>query len=429
MKLELKETNSYSREILIDLPWEEITDDFEKALKKIGKKINLPGFRPGKIPRKVLMQNYQQIIEADFIEDSVNTYFFKALQEKELYPVNKADVSDVHFHYGEHFRFKAAFEIEPEITLPRLKRNSLKVELTKYIIDDEDIDIAIEDMRRVHMEVRTIEDGAMNKDFVICDLQELDSSGVPIIGKKLETRYVHIGEGSFGGDNQKKLEGVKPGDKVHVNVPINEQGQTADFELTVKNVERQILPEVNDEFAKLADPEAKDVADLRSRTKVRLEEAFANRAEDAFDRQLSDALIELAEIEYPPSMVDSYLDHMVEDIRSGENTNIDENKLREVYRSVAERNLKWYLMRKTIVQNQALKVTKEEVKTEVERLKGKNPEQAMEMEKHYKKPSNRTRLEDDLMEKKILAFLKEFSKIKEVKIHTKDLRKQVEKEV
>ncbi|MDP6340094.1 MAG: trigger factor [Candidatus Marinimicrobia bacterium] len=426
MDIQLKEINSYAREVILDLSWEEIEDDFNKVVKKFSKRVKLPGFRPGKVPRKVLMKQFQPSIEADFVESSVNNYYLKALKEKEIIPVNMGSVSDVHFHHGEHFKFKVAFEIEPEVTIPKMKKKCLKVEKTIYLTDDEDIDLAIDEVRNGHAEVQTIEDGAKEDDFVICDLQEIDTSGVPIIGKKLETRYVKVGQSPFDGDNQKKLEGIKPDDKTRVTVPIDDQGNVGTYELTVKNVERQILPKVDDDFIKIVDPDATDVADYRHRINDRLNKAYQNRAEEALDQQISDAMINHVNPDFPPSMADSYLDHMVEDVTKNNPGKVDKDKVKEMYKPVAERNLKWYLIRNAIIKNQVFEVNKDDVSAEIEQRKNANPEHLKELEKYFKKPSNRKRLEDDLMEKKILAYLMEFAKIKEVKVKTKDLRKQSE---
>lgn len=426
MDIQLKETSSYAREVDIDLSWEEIAADFEQTIKQFSKRVKLPGFRPGKVPRKVLMKQFQPAIEADFVENSVNTYYLKALQEKEIIPINMGSVSDVHFHHGEHFKFKVAFEIEPDVTIPKMKRKSLKVEKTNYITDDEDIDMAIDEMRHGHAEVQTVEDGAQLDDYVICDLQEIDISGVPIIGKKLETRYIKLGQIPFDGDNQKKLEGIKPGEKTQVSVPVDEKGSTSTFELSVQNVERQILPEVDEDFIKMADPEAENVADYRGRIKDRLGKAYDQRSEKASDEQLTDAMINHVNPEFPPSMAESYLGHMVEDVMKNNPAATDKEKIKEIYQPVAERNLKWYLIRNTIIKNEKYEITKEDVQADIDQRKEANPKEAKELEKYFKKPSNRSRLEDDLMEKKVLAYLKNFTKIKEVKVNTKDLRKQSE---
>ena len=428
MDIQLKEINAYAREVTIDLPWEEIERDFEKALKKFSKRIKLPGFRPGKVPRKILMKQFQPSIEANFVENSVNNYYLKALKEKEIVPVNMGSVSDVHFHFGEHFKFKVAFEIEPAVVIKKMKKTSLKVEKTVYILDDEDIDLAINEMRQGQAKVITIEDGAKVDDFIVCDLQEIDTSGVPIIGKKLETRYIKLGQIPFDGDNRKKLDGVKPGEKVRVSVPIDEQGTLGIYELSVKNVERQILPEIDEDFIKVADPEAKDMVDYRNRIRERLEEAYRNRSDEAFDRQLSDAMISHVNPDFPPSMAESYLEHMVEDVNKNNPGKVDKDKIKEMYKPISERNLKWYLIRNAIIKGQEFKISKDDVQEEINRRKKASPEHIKELERYFKKPSNRQRLQDDLMEKNTLAYLKEFAKIKEVKVRTKDLRNQSEEE-
>ena len=425
MDIKLKEINSYGREVMIDLPWNEIEQDFDKAIRKFSKRVKLPGFRPGKIPRKVLMNQFKPSIEADFIENSVNNYYLKALKEKEIVPVNMGSVSDVNFNHGEHFKFKVTFEVEPQIKLPRMKRNLLKVEKTKYVCDDDDIDLAIEEVRNGHAEVKTIEDGAQSGDFVICDLQEVDNTGVPIIGKKLETRYVKVGQPPFDNENEKKLLGVRPNDSVKVMVPIDENNSLSNFELSVKNVERQILPELNDEFVKLADPKSKDISEYREKVKENLDKAYANRSDEAFNQNICDAMIETINPEFPPSMAESYLKHIIEDI-SKNNSEMDKDKAKEIYKPMAERNLKWYLIRSAIIQSQSFEISKEDISNEIEDRKKINPDHAKDIDNYFKKPSNRSRLSDDLMEKNILAYLKEFTKIKEVKLATKDLRKQSE---
>ena len=220
------------------------------------------------------MGQFQPSIEADFIDKSVNRYYSKALEEEKIVPVNMGSISDVDFIHGDHFKFKVSFEVEPKIKLPKLKKNTLKVEKTIYATDDQDIDMAIDEVRNGHAEVKTIEDGAKIEDFIICDLQELDETGLPIIGKKLETRNIKIGQAPIDGPNQKNLEGAKPEDKVRVSVPTDEKGTLGTYELLVKNVERQILPELNEDFVKLVDPQAKNVSEYRNNVQKQLEKAY-----------------------------------------------------------------------------------------------------------------------------------------------------------
>ena len=426
MKITLKEISSVSQEIALDLDWSDIENDFEKSIKSFSKKIKISGFRPGRVPRKILMDRFQPSIESEFIENSVNQYYLKALKEKRIAPVNMGSVSDIDFKFEEYFRFKVSFEIEPKISLPKLKKNSFKVEETQYILDEEDVKIAVDEVRYRSAEIKTIEDGGKIDDFIVCDLQEIDTSGVPIIGQKLETRYIKIGQPPFDGSVGEKLIGSKPNQKVVVEIPKDEAGTMATFELNIKNIERQILPKLDENFVKSVDPDAASLENYKERVKEKLEKAYKEKADESFSQQLFDAVIKKVNPEFPQSMMDSYLKQMVEEVMNRNQGQLEREKVVETYKPIAEQNLKWYLVRKAIIDQQEISVLEDELLKFIQDKKDQNPEQKKEIEKFYKKPSNKDRARDSMMEKKILAYLREYAKIKKVKVYTKDLRKQSE---
>ena len=425
MKIKVNKTNDYARELEIDIPWSELESDFNTTIKKFSKKVKMPGFRAGKIPRNRLMQQFQANIEAEFMENNFQKYYLMAMQQEELLPVNKAEISDVHFHMNEHFSFKAVFEIEPEAVIPKLKRNSLSVQRTIYIHDEHDIEDAIMQLRKSHATIATVEDGAIEGDYLICTLQKLDESGVPIIGKKFEKQYLRVGKGSFTDNQKEKLIGLKPGDSNRVILPVNEEGENAEYELTVGNVEREILPEINEEFLKRINSDLDSIDALTSDVEKKIKANFEERSRTAYERDLSDALIDLASPSFAPSMVENYLANLIEDVKKqNKGEPMDEEKVREHYTPVAERNVKWYSLRNKLIETQDIAASKENVEDYIEKLVERTPQSEKEIRKFYKKPSDRKRVEDDLVEKKILEYLEQFAKVKEVEVYTKDLRGQ-----
>ena len=425
MKIKVNKTNDYARELEIDIPWSELESDFNTTIKKFSKKVKMPGFRAGKIPRNRLMQQFQANIEAEFMENNFQKYYLMAVQQEELLPVNKAEISDVHFHMNEHFSFKAVFEIEPEAVIPKLKRNSLSVQRTIYIHDEHDIEDAIMQLRKSHATIATVEDGAIEGDYLICTLQKLDESGVPIIGKKFEKQYLRVGKGSFTDNQKEKLIGLKPGDSTRVILPVNQEGENAEYELTVGNVEREILPEINEEFLKRINPDLDSIDALTSDVEKKIKANFEERSRTAYERDLSDALIDLASPSFAPSMVENYLANLTEDVKKqNKGEPMDEEKVREHYTPVAERNVKWYSLRNKLIETQDIAASKENVEDYIEKLVERTPQSEKEIRKFYKKPSNRKRVSDDLVEKKILEYLEQFAKVKEVEVYTKDLRGQ-----
>ena len=424
MKINVKNINDYTKEVELDIPWTTLESDFESTIKKFSKKVKLPGFRPGKIPRDRLMQQFKPNIEAQFMDDNIHKYYLLAMQEEKIVPVNQAEIKDVQFQLGEHFSFIAKFEVEPDFKLPKFKNNMFKVQKNKFIPDDQDITDGINQLRRSHARIETIEDGAQEKDFILCDLQKLDESGVAIIGKKFEKQMLKVGDGSFTDDQTSKLIGLKPGELSKLDLPDNEDKTIKNpYELTVVKVEREVLPELNDDFVKMVNPDLKSVDELNKDVLEKINENFAERSRQSFEKEISDALIDKIGFETPPSMVNNYLNNILEDVKKQNNgEKIDEQKVLETYRPSAERNLKWYLIRKKLIDQEQLSFSRADIDAEVESLISRTPQSEKEIRRFYKKPSNRQRIEDDLTEKKILEYLTQFAKIKEVEVNTKDIR-------
>ena len=423
MKIDLNIVNEFTRELKIELPWDELKSDFDKSIKKFSKKIKMPGFRPGKTPKARLLQQFQQNIEADFMEDNFQKYYLSAINQEKLLPVNQAEITDVDFKMDGQFSFKAKFEVEPKIVLPELKKNTLKVQKTQYIHDKKDIDDAIHQLRKTNASMKVIEEGAEEGDYLVCDLQKLDESGVPIIGKNFQKQYLRVGNGSFTDNQKDKLIGLKKGEKTRLKLPINKEGSEADYELTIQNIERELLPELDEKFIKSINPDLKSVEDLTSDVENKIKENFEERSKTAFERDLSDAMIKLVNPSFSPSMVSNYMDNLVEEVKKQNNGEpLDEDKVREHYKAVAERNIKWYSIRKKIIEDQKINISKENIDSEINRLAEVSPKSENEIRTFYKKPSSRKRLEDDLTELKIMDYLKKFSKVKEVKVATKELR-------
>ena len=385
MQVVAKNINDYTRELKVDLTWEEVQPNFNKAAKAFSKKIKMPGFRPGRVPMERLLSQFQANIEAEFMDANFQKYYLAAVQEKKLMPVNKAEIKDVDFRMNQDFSFTATFEVEPEIVIPNMKKNSLQVNRTNYLHDDQDIEDAILQLRKAQASIVTIEDGAKEGDYLVCSLQKLDDSGVPIIGKKFENQYLRVGNGSFTDDQKDKLIGLKSGETARLRLPVNEDGGDADYDLVVDRVERENLPELNDDFIKTVNPDLNSVDSLRKDVEKKIIENFKERSQTAYERELSDKAIDFVNPAFAPSMVENYLENLVEDVKKQNNGEpLDESKVKEQYKSVAERNVKWYAIRKELINSQEMKVEKEDVEEEILRLIQRTPKSEKEIKRFYK---------------------------------------------
>ncbi|MCH8327381.1 MAG: trigger factor family protein [Candidatus Marinimicrobia bacterium] len=159
MQTNVKNVNSFTRQIKVSVPWTDLAVKYQAFLKKFSRKIKLPGFRKGKVPAHIIKRQYGPLADADFAEQIVQEYYVAALDEGHHEAINKANITDLHFHEGSDLRFEATFEVEPEIKLPTYKRG-MKVQNITFTHDAVDIDLALKELQQHKSQLRTVESGA-----------------------------------------------------------------------------------------------------------------------------------------------------------------------------------------------------------------------------------------------------------------------------
>jgi len=303
----------------------------------------------------------------------------------------------------------------------------IEVQQTHYVHDNKDIDDAINQLKRSHARIETIDAGAEEGDFVVCSLQKLDESGLPIIGKKYDKQYLKVGAGSFTDDQKEKLIGIKPNDKTRLTLPVNKNGEKAEYEVVVDSVDREVLPELDNKFIKMINPDLDSLEALKNDVEEKIKSNFEERSKNSFEQELIDKFIEKVDPASAPSMVENYLNNIVKDFKdqnkAGGNQASDD-EIRNQYRKTAEKNIKWYSIRKLIIEQENILVDTDNINLEIDKLVKNSPDSEKEIRKFYKKPSNRKKIEDNIIENKILDYLKQFIKVKVVEVETKELRNE-----
>ncbi|MDP7483334.1 MAG: trigger factor, partial [Candidatus Marinimicrobia bacterium] len=400
MKVKLKEIDSYTQQVTVSVPWEDLESAFEAHIRRFSKKVRMPGFRKGKVPQKVVIQNFGPELEAEFAQDSIEIHYAEALQEHKIVPVNRAKIEDLQFSEGSSLNFKATVEVEPAIKLPKYNRK-MKVKKNIYVPDNTDVDAYIEEVRRQFAEVRTIEEGSSDGHLLLVDMQEMDSSGVPIIGKKVEDRYIKVGDGVFGGTNLSRLTGLKVGDTTIVEAETTKEGGLTKYELTIKNVQEEVFPEMNEEFIKKIDSEATDETSFRENVMKRIQERLDRDAEGQLNEAIIDYFLQSTDLEPPPSMVDNYIEHSIEQAKSNNGETFDEDKYRNEARPSVVRSIKWILIRKALIKGEQLWIPDEEVDEHIDKILESTEDEKGQIRRYYKKSSNKEKLRDDLLDRSL----------------------------
>ena len=425
MKTTIKKVNVYTREISIVIPWEDLEAAFEIHIRRFIQKIKLPGFRKGKVPRKILIQKFGPEMEAEFAQNSIEIHYAEALQEHKIIPVNRATIKDLNFSEGSSLSFIATFEIEPEVKLPKYKRK-MKVKKNNYVPDDNDIDSYIEEFRRQFSELKTIETESKENHILLVDMQEIDNSGIPIIGKKIEDRYLKIGDGVFGGENLKNLTGLKIQDTAIIEIQGNKDKNLTRYQLKVKNIQEEILPELNDEFIKKLDSGANDLISFRKNISKLIQERLDRESDGQLNEEIVEYFVQSTKLEPPPSMVDNMIDNSTEQAKSNNGETSDEENYRLKSRPSVLRSVKWYIIRKELIKEEGLAVSEQKIDDQIEKILASSKDEKGQIRRFYKKSENRERLREDLLDDILYKRLKEHAKLTEVTVATADLRKQQE---
>ena len=420
----IKSINSFTKRIIFSIPWSDLEEPFTNHIKLFSKKINMPGFRKGKVPQKIILQNYKSELEADFAQSALDEYYALSLKEQKIVPINRASIDKLNFSEKKPLDFEAIVEIKPDFKLPNYSKK-MKLKKNNYIPDDFDVDKYVEEIQIQFSELKTIKDGSKNEDLLLVDMQELDSSGVPLIGKKIENRYIKIGDGFFGGNNLKKLIGLKKDDSVQIEIP-NSNNVISQYLITINMVQKQILPDLNHDFLKKVDPSAKDINEFRKNIMDRIKNQLNGEAEEQLSEKIIDYFIEQTKLDAPDSMIESTFNNTLDEARKRNPNNFDEEQYRNEVRPSIIRSIKWYLIKSKLIEEEGLKVDDKDIEKHIELLIKNSNSNDSEIKRFYKKPSNKAKLSDDLLDRNLFKLLKEKAIIKIIDIKTKDLRKQNE---
>ena len=420
MKTNLKEINSYTRQLDISIAWNLIEEDYQNEFKRTSSRYSMPGFRKGKVPEKIVKKNLGPSIEANFAENSINTYYRKALDELQLTPINQASIDNLEFQEGLDLSFSARFEVEPEIKLPKYQRK-FKIQALQYLPEDEDIKQALIQYQEKYATIKTIDTGAETGHFIRGDFHILDESGLPIVGSKMENQYIRLGFGLFKDNTEKVFLGAKEGDEVTVS--IQGEDKPVKYHVKINTVEEQILPDLDDELAKTINDQITTLDELKKQITEELQASLDRDHRDAVRKEIINYFVENAKIDAPESMVSMYFEQIKDDLKK-RNQPIDEEQIRENYKSHAEWNIKWYLLKDKIIKNESLDISNDEFDGKIEEMISQNKGSEKKITAFYKQSKNKQQLFNEMLNEKLFEKLSEYAKVKVVEQSTNELRKK-----
>ena len=403
---------------------------FEEAIQKVyaksAKYFNIPGFRKGKAPYKIVEKQYgAQIFYEDAFNEVVPEIFEKEVKEAGLEVVSRPDIDITQMEKGKDLIFTAVVQTKPEVKLGKYKGIELKK--VEYTVEDKDIDHEIHHMQERNARLVNVEDRPVEKDDTTVIDFEGFVDGVAFEGGKAENHELVIGSNTFIPGFEDQIIGMKIDEEKDINVTFPEEyfskdlaGKAAVFKVKLHEIKKKELPEVDDEFAKDVS-EFDTIKELKASIKEKLEEENKNKAKYETEEEAIKTVCENTEIDIPSGMVETETDNMIRDIEQRlqyQGLNFagylqmmgkTEADMRKEMEEQASRQVKTKLVLEAIVAAEKIEASDEEVKAKLEEMATTYGRDVKELEKNE---SLKLYISESLKTEKAISFIVENAKLK-----------------
>lgn len=433
--MQVTETSSEGlrREFSVVVPKEDIQGRMNTRLTEVGASVNVPGFRPGKVPLAVLKQRYGDAVRGEILEQTIQDTIQKTMEEKDLRPAMEPKIDLVTFEDGVDLEYKLTVEVIPEIA--PIDFGTIELEKLTADIPDEDVE---QSLVRLSEQQKTFaaEEGraAASGDQVVMNfVGKID--GEAFDGGSADGMELELGSGRFIPGFEDQLIGAKAGDKKEVNVtfPVDYQaenlkGKAAVFDVEVTEVRIPAAVEINDEFA--ASLGAENLDALKTMVRDQIGNEYTQVSRGRLKRDLLDQLAEKAEFDVPPGLLDAEFEGIWKQLEEAkEKDQLDEDdkgksddELRERYREIAARRIRLGLLLSEIGRANNLTVSQDDLNRAMAQQAQRFPgQEAMVMQYYQSNPQAMQELQAPIFEEKIIDYILELAKVTERSVTTEEL--------
>jgi trigger factor len=411
------------REIQVEIPLADVNRQTDALIQKYQKMARIPGFRRGHVPASIIRQRFSEEIKTDMVEALIPRFFRQEAERLSLHPVSQPRVTDLHLHDGEPLRFKAAFEVLPEIKLAGYKE--LRAEKPEIAISEADVEQALADVRERHATFNPVE----GRPLADGDFAQVSLDGTPKAGgaKTEDSQPVHMDEVlvEIAGQNTmpeftEHLRGTGPGDErtFDVNYPADTEdkrlaGKTFTYVVKVQAVKQKSLPEMNDEFAKQLG-EFQTMDNVRKTIREQMEAERKHQAEHEAKEKLVRELIQRNDFEVPDSLIDQQIDIRLErglralaaqGLTAEQMKKMDMNRLRGGQREQAIHDVKAALLLERVAEEENVHVSDDELNEELEALAKQSKQTSEAVRARLTRDGALDRIRTRIRNEKTLEFL------------------------
>jgi len=375
MQIKIEDKSSVKKVLSFEIPKEDVTKELDKAYNELKKKADVKGFRKGKIPRKVLENRFSKDVHADVAPRLIQEAFLDAIKEHKLDIVGGPQLDPPELDPEKAYTFDITVEIKP--VLDDIDFEGLSLQKTKYEVSDAEIESQIFMIQKSMAKKETVKETrpVKDSDFVLIDYEGFLNGVAFDKTPKIENYLMGIDRGVMPKEFSDKLKGSIPIQDLEIEVPYAEdyyvedlKGKTIVYKVKLKEIQEEILPELNDDLVKgLGKFETLD--DVRTSIRQNLEKGYAQRVKHELSEQIFQNLLEKSKFEVPEAMIEGELNGIImeaEQAYAANNTSLEEAGLsgdiiRTQYRDVAEKQARRHIILDKIITQAKLDLTDEEL--------------------------------------------------------------------
>jgi trigger factor len=421
MQTSIETLSPLERRLNVDVPAEQIDREVEQRLKKLSRTVRLAGFRPGKVPLKIVAQHYGPQVRSEVIGDAVQNAFAEAVRNENLRVAGYPRIERKEGGDASQVSFSAVFEIYPEVKLGDI--SGARVERPALGVGDAEVDKTIGILRKQRSSWERAQRASLPGDRVVVDFTgRID--GAEFAGGSAKDFPVMLGERQMLPEFEAALAGVQAGEQktFPVTFPADYAGRevagkTASFDVAVKSVDERRLPEVNAEFAKLLGVADGDIAKMRDEIRANVEREVKKRIENDVKQKAMQALLDTTRIDVPKSLVEIEVQRLVQQTRADlESRGMKSDRLPlsvEAIEQQARRRVTLGLILGELVKTQGLAAKPEQVRALVEEH-AQSYEQPAEVVKWlYSDPQRLSEFEGLAVESNVVGWVLEHAKVED----------------
>jgi trigger factor len=429
MQTTLEEVDKHKVKLTVAVPPDEARPVLDLAYRHIAGRVSVPGFRKGKVPRKIIdAQVGRATVLQEFLEHALHDFYLGAVREHELAPIADPDFEDLDVGdiEGTGFRFTATVEVRPRLSFEEPNYKGIRLERPSADVTEADVDEQLERLRDRFAELEPVGRPARRGDYVVADIrayvhdQEVpEASGQGVL--------YEVGSGQIVPELDQEIEGKRKGEILKVNAKLPETfgeraGQEVTFQVLVKEVKAKVLPALDDDFARTAS-EFDSLEDLRADVREKLGRLKEGSVQAALRDRALEALIEKVDVELPERLLDAETESRVQSARDRaerqgisldqvlDASGVDELEFRSDARAHALRAIKADLALEAVARAEGIGVSDEDVDAAVRDIAAQLGREPKEVRKSLERTGQITSLAGDIIRDRALNLVVESAEV------------------